>query len=165
MALVFNLRHLEQRSLHLAGELTAEELELTDLDEMVEIASPVRYELDLERLNDSVLVRGELACMLNCHCVRCLSPFTQPLVLKDWTCSLPLVPLEGEEKVQVTNDCVDLTPYVREDTLLAFPQHPLCEPGCRGLIGQDKHVSEPASIDQQATGSSSAWAELNKLKF
>ena len=47
-----------------------------------------------------------------------------------WIADLPLV---GEEKVAVDNDCVDLTPYLREDILLAFPQHPLCEPDCRGL--------------------------------
>ena len=44
-----------------------------------------------------------------------------------WTLHLPL---EGEDKVTVENDCVDLTPFVREDILLEFPQHPLCKPDC-----------------------------------
>jgi len=38
------------------------------------------------------------------------------------------LPLEGEEKTPVDNDCVDLTPFAREDMLLEFPQHPVCEP-------------------------------------
>ncbi len=35
--------------------------------------------------------------------------------------------------VPIKNDCVDLTPWVREDILLGFPQHPLCRPDCGGL--------------------------------
>ena len=59
------------------------------------------------------------------------------------------LPLEGEEAVSVVNDCVDLTPYVREDILLEFPQHPLCEPECRGLrnasIGKAKNLQQPGN--------------------
>jgi uncharacterized protein len=153
---------LDKRNLRLQGELSAEELELTGIDEMVTITGPVSYDLELERLNNSVLVRGELACTLTCGCVRCLKPFTQELVLGDWTLDLPL---EGEEQVEVNNDFIDLTPFVREDILLTFPQHPLCEPGCRGLLNPGSRVKEPASVDQQAMVTSSAWAELNKLKF
>ncbi|MFO1499118.1 MAG: YceD family protein [Verrucomicrobiota bacterium] len=162
MPLEFNLRHLEKRNLELTGELTGAELELTGVDDMIKVNQPVRYDLVVERLNDSVLVRGALECTLDCTCVRCLQPFSHELALPDWTCDLPL---EGEEKVTVSNDCVDLTPFVREDILLAFPQHPLCEPGCRGLLNPDTRTKEPASVDQEATGTSSAWAELNKLKF
>jgi uncharacterized metal-binding protein YceD (DUF177 family) len=78
------------------------------------------------------------------------------VLLEDWAA---LIPLHGEEKVQVENDLVDLTPYVREDILLNFPQHPLCSEECTGL---------PARTDQkqkQAQSSSAAWSELNKLKF
>jgi uncharacterized protein len=161
MSLNFNLRHLEARNLELEGELTPEELELTGIDEMITVRQPVSYELTLERLNASVLARGTLACTLECQCVRCLRTFTKRLELDDWTCDLPL---EGEEKAAVHNDCIDLTPYLREDILLAFPQHPLCEPGCRGLLDRGHNLNEPASIKEQAVVSS-AWAELNKLKL
>ncbi len=64
----------------------------------------------------------------------------------------------------VKGDFVDLTPLVREDILLEFPQHPLCEPDCGGLptsdSGKAKHTSS-GGIDAGA----SAWDELNKLKF
>lgn len=161
MPLTFNLRHLEKRSLELKGELSPDELELTAVDELIEVRGPVCYEVTLERLGSSVLARGKLACTLSCECVRCLRQFTQALDVEDWTCDLPL---EGEEKVEIKNDFIDLTPYVREDILLAFPQHPLCEPGCRGLLNPDHSLKEPASVAERAS-ESSAWAELNKLKF
>lgn len=161
MPLNFNLRHLDDRNLELQGELTAEELELTGIDEMMELRQPVRYDLTLERLSTSVLVRGSLNGTLECQCVRCLRPFTKRLDLDDWMCDLPL---EGEERAAVVNDRIDLTPYVREDILLAFPQHPLCEPGCRGLLDRGHNLNEPASIEKPAK-ELSAWAELNKLKL
>ena len=84
------------------------------------------------------------------------------LELADWTCHLPL---EGEEAVPVTNDCVDLTPYVREDILLAFPQHPLCDPDVAGLPKHGAGKPKQRRRASQTEAGSSAWAELNKLKF
>jgi uncharacterized protein len=162
MALTFNLRHLEKRDLHLEGELTAEELDLVGIDELVELAEPLHYDLTVERLGESILVQGSLRSTLACHCVRCLTRFEQEQDLEHWTCDLPF---EGEDKVVVCNDCVDLTPYVREDILLAFPQHPLCEPDCRGLLEATRHSQNSASIEQRAQATSSAWSELNKLKL
>ena len=40
---------------------------------------------------------------------------------------------KARTQVAIENDCVDLTPFVREDILLEFPQHPLCKPDCGGL--------------------------------
>jgi uncharacterized metal-binding protein YceD (DUF177 family) len=162
MALILNLRHLEKRDVHLEGEISAAELDVTAVDEVVELAGPVHYDLVAERLSQSVLLRGRLWWTLSCHCVRCLKPFSQNVDLDDWTLDLPL---EGEEKVPVENDQLDLTPFVREDILLAFPQHPLCEPDCRGLADAGHNLNEPASVEEPGRGGSAAWAELNKLKF
>jgi len=162
MPLIINARQLEKRDLELTGELPAPELELAGFDELIEITQPVGYKLVAERLANSILVHGQVHCRLGCQCVRCLRSFTQDLDLEHWTCVLPL---EGEEAVVLNNDCLDLTPYIREDILLAFPQHPLCERECPGLLAQDEHAKEPASVDGGALGASEAWAELNKLKF
>ena len=162
MPLTFNLRHLEKRDLHLEGELSPNDLDLAGVDEMIEMVDPLHYDLTVERLSDSILVQGSLTGSLACHCVRCLTDFESELELDHWTLDLPLV---GEDKVVVTNDCVDLTPYIREDILLAFPQHPLCEPECRGLLEAARHLHGSDREQEQANGSSSAWAELNKLKF
>ena len=162
MPITFNLRHLEKQNLHLVGELPADELDLAGVDEMIQVTQPLRYDLVVERLSDSVLVQGRLRCTLDCECVRCLQAFTRELDFSAWTCNLPLT---GEDKVPINNDCVDLTPYVREDTLLAFPQHPLCDPDCPGLREPGRNLNESASVDHQASEACSAWAELNKLKF
>ena len=163
MPLILNLRHLENRNLALRGELPLTELDFGAGDEMIRPTRPLAYDLEVEMLEDSLLVRGGLRLGLECQCVRCLKRFDFELELDPWTLHLPLEPLEGEEAVAIKNDSVDLTPLLREDILLEFPQHPLCRPDCGGL--------KPASVGQaRKTGGKeeskpSAWAELNKLKL
>jgi uncharacterized protein len=155
-----NLHHLESDEIRLQGELSAAELDFGLKDEMIRAGNPLRYDLTVERLDDGLLLTGSLRLVLNCQCVRCLKMFNRELVLEDWTCHLPLV---GEEKVRVENDCVDLTPFVREDMLLEFPQHPLCKPECAGLGKIGKGKARKASGENELEPS--AWAELDKLKL
>ena len=161
MPLLVNLRHLEQRNLALEGELSVAELELDTHDELVQAREPLHYELEAQWLEDSLLIRGKLAITLDCECARCLKPFKFKLKLPHFAAHLPL---EGEEAVAVSGDCVDLTPILREDTLLEFPQHPLCKPGCRGLTA--RKIGKKKSGDRPGTGEkSSTWSALDKLKL
>lgn len=161
MALLINLRHLEHKSLHINGLLPLEELDIVDIrDELIHLSQPLAYDLEAERMENAILVQGKLRLMLDCECGRCLKPYPHPVELLDWAVHLPL---EGEDKVSVINDCVDLTPFVRDDILLAFPQQPLCEPECKGLPGPVKGQGKAGEHDLNL--GSSAWAELNKLKF
>ena len=157
-AVTFNVRHLEEKPLRLEGKLTPEELALDEADELVHPAGPLEYDLEVEKLEKAVLVQGEIRLPLKCECARCLKPIQHTLSFPDWACHLPL---EGEDAVRVDNDVVDLTPHIREDILLAFPQHPLCEPECKGLPNPWKGAE---NAEQQASNPS-AWSELNKLKF
>jgi uncharacterized metal-binding protein YceD (DUF177 family) len=163
MPLTVNLRHLENRNLVLCGELPLTKLALDLRDEMIRATQPLHYDLEIELLDDSLLVQGLLRLTLDCRCVRCLKNFEFVLELDPWTLHLPLEPMEGEEAVSIKNDCVDLTPLVREDILLGFPQHPVCKPDCDGL----KKVSAggPAKTAGQEESKPAAWAELNKLKL
>jgi uncharacterized protein len=155
--LLVNLRHLESHEIRLKGELAAAELDFGLHDEMLRAERPLRYDLTVEKMSDALLVTGSLRMILDCQCVRCLKSFEQKLVLKDWACHLPLL---GEDKVSINNDCVDLTPFVREDMLLEFPQHPLCKPDCGGL--KKNQAQKTGGRDASA---SAAWAELDKLKL
>ena len=162
MPLLFNIRHLEHQTVTLRGELPAVELDLSGIDELIQADSPLHHDLVVERHERSILAQGRLGLELHCECVRCLKCFEYRLAFDSWSC---LLPLEGEDKVLVSNDCVDLTPYVREDIVLAFPQHPLCEPECRGLLAASPNGARPSSGVSVTADLSAAWAELNKLKL
>ncbi len=162
MALMVNLRHLEAHSIHLEGELSVAELDIDTRDQAIQVTQPLQYHLEVEKIEDGLLLQGDLHLVLECKCVRCLKPFKYRLDLEEGAYH---VPLQGEDAAPVVNDCVDLTPFVREDILLAFPQHPLCDRECRGLPKPEAAKARKGRGAGQTEASSSAWAELNKLKF
>jgi uncharacterized metal-binding protein YceD (DUF177 family) len=149
-----NLRHLEEDAVSLNDEMTPEELDVGVEDPLVHVNEPLRYQLEVQQMEDGLLVQGTLRVTLDCECARCLKPIRHKLDFDAWAAHIPL---EGEEKAVVVNDLVDLTPYVREDIVLAFPQRPLCGPDCKGLPGTDASKEAPLIADP--------WAELNKLKL
>lgn len=162
MPLTVNLRHLEDQGLRLQGQLPAAELDIETRDEAITLAQPLDYDLEVQKLDDSLLVQGSLQLPLECQCVRCLKPFQYRVRLESWACHLAL---QGEDKVAVTNDYVDLTPQVREDILLEFPRHPVCGSECRGVPTTPKGEWKNTSTTGQSETTLPAWAELNKLKL
>ena len=162
MPLLINLRHLERGPQHFAGEIPVNDLDLEGVDELITLKEPLKYDLEVQKMEQSILAQGRLELTLHCECVRCLKPFAYRLEINDWAC---LLALEGEEKAVVTNDSVDLTPSIREDILLGFPQHPLCKPDCSGLPEKAIGKTKKTGGTGQTKEISSAWAQLNKLKF
>ncbi len=160
--LTVNLRHLESHEVRLQGELTPAELDIDVQDAVIRVEEPLTYALEVQKVEGGLLLKGELRLPLKCQCVRCLKWFAGEVALKDWTCHIPLA---GEEAAAIENDCVALTPYVREDILLEFPQHPLCDPNCHGLsdmgLDQERQTAGSGSL----LPSPAVWDELNKLKF
>lgn len=161
MNLSVNLQQLVKDAAILKGELPVEALDLGVNDALIQTNSPLHYDLVVEKMEDAVLAQGRLRLKLDCQCVRCLKSVKIELDLTGWACHLPL---SGEDAVPVVADCVDLTPYIREDILLGFPQYPVCRPECGGLKGVTPVKSNEAS--DAATGlPASALSELDKLKL
>lgn len=163
MRVVVNLHHLEEGPIQLQGEASPTELELADIsDELVQWNEPLHYDVEVEKQNRNLYVHGKLSQLLNCQCKRCLKEFTHNLVLNPYHA---YIELEGEDAAPVINDFVDLTPYFREDMLLAFPQHPLCSEDCKGIANVTD--SNPTSSEKSRSQNidKSTWSELDKLKF
>jgi uncharacterized metal-binding protein YceD (DUF177 family) len=55
---------------------------------------------------------------------------------------------------------VDLTPFIREDILLDFPQRPLCRPDCAGLKSKSDRKSK--AVEKPVLD---VWGKLDKLKL
>ena len=155
MSLIVNLEDLKEAEVRLEGELPLEIVETEATDELIKVGKPLAYELNASLLDDALLVRGQLELPLDCECARCLIPFVHTVSLPDWTLHLPLA---GDDAIETINDSVDLTPWVREDTLLGFPQHPLCTPDCSGLKTAGPEGSTAVA---ETEPSPSPWAQLD----
>lgn len=161
MSLIVSLPALQHGAVHLSGQLTPEELDLGLHDPLVHAAGPLDYQLTAEQLGPELLVRGRLHLPLALECARCLKPFRGALDLPDYTL---LVPLEGEEAAPVVNEAVALTPFLREDSLLALPTHPVCGETCEGLPVPSQPETAGAS-GAEAPAAASPWAALANLKL
>jgi len=150
---------LEESDLALSEDLAPEGLDLDARDELIGVSGLVHVEAQVQKLDQALLVQGRLSLVLDCECARCLRPFRRKLVVDPWTVHLPLT---GEEAVVAEGDFVDLTPSLREDIFLAFPQHPLCTPECQGML---RGPSCPGASGSNTGGSTSPWADLDKLNL
>jgi uncharacterized protein len=114
-------------------------------------AGPVRSELDVGLSGGGVFATGRVAVPLEMTCVACLQPFVYEAAADPFAAQ---VEIEGRE-------LVDLTPSVREELLLALPNHPRCD-----LISGHScpyHGLEAGGGGAQESAQS-AWDQLDKLK-
>ena len=153
-----HLRQIPDDGLHLEGEEDRDILELP-AEEGARPLGPVRYSLDLGLDANGLWATGELFVDLELRCVRCLEPFAFPLHVPD-------VALQIERPAHET---VDLTPYLREDILLALPAYPHCDwSGERVCPVSLETPEEAAPLEESAGGNDfqppSAWATLDQLK-
>jgi uncharacterized metal-binding protein YceD (DUF177 family) len=83
----------------------------------VEPLGPLTYELHAGLSDGGLWVHGTLSLHIRQVCVRCLEPFDTVLHVPEFAIQ---VELDGKESV-------DLTPFLREDILLALPPYPKCD--------------------------------------
>lgn len=160
--ILLSVAALHKGDVCLSGEASPESMHWELTDPCMQILAPLEYELQAELMGQEAFVEGWIETVVSCQCVRCLEPFEYVLRLDAWSC---LLALEGEDAVTLVDDSVDLTPHIREDTLLALPQHPLCRPECPGIPRQPQEPGLQGPASDEARGVSSAWSVLDKLKL
>jgi uncharacterized protein len=154
-----NIADITAEGLSLSGDLTDEELGLTDTD--VSIRGTVAVGLDLRAIERTIYVTGVVEGTAVRQCVRCLKDFDDPVAFslrvvyereaKPTTTSAkrddvrkkkPTTVPESEDEERnddlyyFTGDHLELAPMLREQLILASPMHPLCSEDCRGLCAR-----------------------------
>jgi DUF177 domain-containing protein len=143
--------------LSLSGEVTAEELGLSEADAV--IRAPLAVSMDLAKADGLITVTGVVEGTIVRQCVRCLREYDDPLVFSIRAAYAPeaktaqrhpkqadpkktrLASVKaGEEsdeelgdQYHYQGDHVELAPMVREHVILAAPMQPLCKEDCAGL--------------------------------
>jgi uncharacterized metal-binding protein YceD (DUF177 family) len=139
--------------IHIHGELPMESFDIP-AEDRISAPDPVVIDLHVSPVHGGILAQGTLQTRLRCRCDRCLKYFDHALDVPDF-CQFFRNP---------QNNDIDLTEYVREDILLAFPQHVLCREDCQGLCpncGANLNVRDCGC--ERAPEPDSAWAALDDL--
>lgn len=178
---------ITDEGLSLAGDVTAEELELTEVD--APLSGPLAVGLDLRAVEGTVCVTGVIEGTAVRQCVRCLKDFEEPIAFsvrvayERETKAAPIVtkrddqrkkkpapaaevePEEQNDEVyHYVGDHLELAPMLREQLILAAPMHPLCKDDCLGLCAHcGKDLNEgPCHCAAEPTGG--PFQVLRKLK-
>ena len=144
--------------LSLVGEVTAEELGLTEDDAV--LPGPLAVSLDLTNIEGLVAVTGVLEGTIVRECVRCLKEYEDLLAFSVRAAFIPepkpaprhpkrvdprqgrvdVVEVEPEEEpddqYHYQGNQLELAPMLREHMILSAPMQPLCSDNCLGLCAQ-----------------------------
>ncbi|MGQ0666153.1 MAG: YceD family protein [Nitrospiraceae bacterium] len=145
--------------LSLSGDLTGEELGLTDAG--VSIQGTLAVGLDLRAVERTICVTGVVEGTAVRQCVRCLKEFDEPMTFslrvayeremktapaaakredprrKKTTAAVEVEPEEqNDDLYYYAGDHLELAPMLREQVILVSPMHPLCGEQCLGLCAR-----------------------------
>ena len=110
-----HLKQIPAEGIHLEGKEKGDIFELED--DQVRPIGTVEYSLDIGMSGSSLFATGEIGADFELVCVSCLKRFVYPVHIRNFAAQIEL---SGTE-------LVDLTPWLREDILLALPVHPHCD--------------------------------------
>jgi uncharacterized protein len=144
-----HLDAVKDSGLHLAYEFDpAKDEGLATVEESGEAVflTPVAVTLDLNRVADTVEVRGHLSARLRLTCARCLADLDQD-VAGDFLCAFAPRPPErrhptpGDLELNAEDmgllffdgQVIETDEAVREEVIAAIPYRALCREDCRGL--------------------------------
>jgi uncharacterized protein len=144
-----HLQQIPAEGKRLEGEENPAFLDLAAIG--AKAAGPLRYALDVGLSGGGVFATGRVSVPVEMTCVACLQPFVHEAVVEPFAAQ---VEIDGRE-------LVDLTPAVREELLLALPNHPRCDL----ISGHSCPYQGPESSGGGTQASAqSAWDQLDKLK-
>ena len=126
----------------------------------------LRGELDFTRVTDGILLQGEVQAEAKTECMRCLTPYFEPITIElEDTIGLPGSVLTPERPIRVDEEgWANIAPLVREYAWLGLPVSPLCSPECAGICpecGGNRNLGECTCEEIQTIDP--RWEALRKL--
>lgn len=143
-----HLKQISENGLHIEGVEEGDLLELGN--EEIKQKGGIEYSLEIGLADNGLFATGTLRVLLDLECVSCLQRFDYPLEINDFALQIEL---DGRETV-------DLTPYIREDIVLALPPYPRCD--CQGDRTCTGLKTVPVAAPEKK---SDAWGALDSLKI
>ena len=150
-----HLADITADGLSLTGDVTAEEIGLTEADQQLD--GTLAVGLDLTKVERTICVTGVVEGTAIRECVRCLTNFSEPLafalhvVYEPEPKAVPpaakrvdhrkkavepedVEPDETDDEIyHYEGDHLELAPMLREQVILSNPMYPLCKNDCAGL--------------------------------
>ena len=103
--------------------------ERPDLEGII-LTRDIEGEMQISRLDSSLLVSGQLSTAIELECHRCLSTFTRPIRfnLHQEYSETPV-----EDQLPITDETIDVAPLMEQEIILGTPLKVLCRKDCPGI--------------------------------
>jgi uncharacterized protein len=153
--MVIHLRQMEHGSLVLEGEEEAGALGLAEFG--IGLDGALSFQLEAGLSGGGIWAAGWLRLPVKLECVNCLERIKYVVEVPEFALQIPLEETGGRESI-------DLTPWVREDILLALPSYPKCDlDGGRDCLARFPTM-EFAPAGETRGASETVWAALDTLQ-
>jgi len=147
--------------------------ELTLDDERIKISQPPTVTGEIRKKAGEVKVSGSVSGELEVECDRCLQPVKLPVestfeveLLTSTDYAAREVPELSEQDLNVSvfdGEAVEVDDLVKEELLLAVPDHVLCDENCQGICSDCGTNKNLLNCDCATEDIDPRWAELKKL--
>jgi len=139
--MIIDLENIGARPKAIEAVFRPDEIKL-DVDGAV-LGDNVAFEGVTERINGKAHLRGEIRALVTLDCTRCLEP-TETAIDESFD-SIYVDPTEAPSEAEIILGAeqldesiadegrIDIAESVREQIMLALPDHPLCREDCKGL--------------------------------
>jgi uncharacterized protein len=142
-----------------------------DIDDTAVVVSPLTGAIKLLRTGPNIFVTGQLQCVIQKNCGRCLTTFSRPVEVElaeefypaaDIVSGKMVPPPEDAEPANRIDEhnILDLTEVVRQELVVLADAVLYCQPACKGLCphcGQDLNEVNCSCEDQPVNA---GWASL-----
>lgn len=113
----------------------------------VELAGPLDADLQLQRTNRGILMRGDVAASLRRTCARCTDSYVEEVTVAvseeflptlDPVSGTPLGGSDADDTTQLVDEHheIHLDAIFHDELALTEPMHPLCSADCPGLCAE-----------------------------
>jgi uncharacterized metal-binding protein YceD (DUF177 family) len=112
--------------------------------EGVRIAQDIQGEIQIARLDTSLLVTGLLSTEIELECQRCLRTFTRPIQFK-LAQEFAVAPVDDQMLI-TEDDTIDIALLAEQEIILSTPLKILDRPDCPGIEGAAEKYTKVESI-------------------
>jgi uncharacterized protein len=98
--------------------------------EEVKLTHDIEGEITVSRLDDSLLVRGQVQTEIELECHRCLRTFTRPVKIN---VAQEYADTPGDDQMPIEDNAIDIAPLIEQEIVLSLPIKVLCKPDCPGM--------------------------------
>jgi len=110
----------------------------------IRLDQDIEGEIQISRLDDNLLVTGQLSTAILLECDRCLRTFARPIRmnLHQEYSENPV-----DDQLPITDETIDIAPLAEQEIILGTPIKILCRQDCPGIVEAAGKYTKPDKPD------------------